>query len=191
MPFDVIRMFHPSFHVLDLDEAERWYEQVFGLSSTRLSTGPVDPDNRTDYSTFTLIRDVLMDSIDPTRFVKDGVQQYPTIDEPHLKGFGWCVDGLLDLYREVRSKGIRLVGNLGEEGTDDEPPTAHGSSMPMFFTVPEQTGLRYQIHRTVSDAVRCPHGGGLVPRPDAPRRPTDDRVHLAPHDPDGSARTRS
>ena len=143
--FEVIRMFHPSFHVLDLDEAEGWYEKVFGLSSTRLSTGPVDPDNRTDYSTFTLIRDVLIDSIDPTRFVKDGVQQYPTVDEPHLKGFGWCVEGLLDLYREVRSKGIRLVGNLGEEGTDDEPPTAHGSSMPMFFTVPAETGLRYQF----------------------------------------------
>jgi catechol 2,3-dioxygenase-like lactoylglutathione lyase family enzyme len=143
--FEVIRMFHPSFHILDLDEAERWYERVFGLSSTRLSTGPVDPDNRTDYSTFTLIRDVLMDSIDPTRFVKNGVQQYPTIDEPHLKGFGWCVEDLIGLYRDLRSKGIRLVGNLGEEGTDDEPPTAHGSSMPMFFTVPAQTGLRYQF----------------------------------------------
>ncbi len=142
---ELIRMFHPSFHVLDLDEAEQWFERVFGLRSTRLSTGPVDPDNRTDYSTFTLIREVLVDSIDPTRFVKDGVQQYPTIDEPHLKGFGWCVEGLLDLYRDLRSHGVRLVGNLGEEGTDDEPPSAHGSSMPMFFTVPAETGLRFQF----------------------------------------------
>jgi hypothetical protein len=143
--FEVIRMFHPSFHVLDLDDAERWFEAVFGLSSTPLSTGPVDPDNRTDYSRFTLIRDVLMDYIDPTLFIKDGVQQYPSIDEPHLKGFGWYVDGLLDLYRDVRGSRIRLVGNLGEEGTDDEPPTAHGSTMPMFFTVPDETGLRYQF----------------------------------------------
>ena len=141
--FEVIRVFHPSFHVLDLDDAEQWFQRVFGLESTPLSTGPVDPNNRTDYSRFTMIRDLLMDSIDPTRFVKDGVQQYPSIDEPHLKGFGWCVDGLLDLYRELRSKGVRFVGNLGEEGTDDQPPTAHGSSMPMFFTVPEQTGLPY------------------------------------------------
>src|SRR4029079_1633982 len=90
--FEVIRLFHPSFHVLDLDDAERWYDRVFGLSSTRLSTGPVDPDNRTDYSTFTLIRDVLLDSIDPTRFVKDGLQQYPTVDETQLKALGGGVE---------------------------------------------------------------------------------------------------
>ena len=114
--FEVVRMFHPSFHVLDLDDAERWYENVFGLDSTRLSTGPVDPDNRTDYSTFTLIRDVLVDSIDPKLFVKDGVQQYPTIDATS--------QGVRVVHRRVArpvsrgaAKGIRFVGNLGEEGT--------------------------------------------------------------------------
>ena len=30
---ELIRMFHPSFHVLDLDEAEQWFERVFGLAA--------------------------------------------------------------------------------------------------------------------------------------------------------------
>src|SRR5665213_2662982 len=93
-PFRVMYMFHPSFHVLALTEAEHWYLRVFGQSSTRLGTGPQEPNNRWDYSTFTMIRDLLMYSIDPKLFIKEGKQQYPTVDEPHLKGFGWYVDGM-------------------------------------------------------------------------------------------------
>jgi catechol 2,3-dioxygenase-like lactoylglutathione lyase family enzyme len=145
-PFKLTYMFHPSIHVFDLDDTEAWYQRVFGRSSTRMAYGPPpDPDNRMDYSTFTMIRDVLMDSIDPKRFVKNGKQQYPDIDEPHLKGFGWYVDGLSELWRSLRRNDIELVGLLGVQGTDDEPPTALQSSTAMFFATPDSVGLRYQF----------------------------------------------
>ena len=145
-PFKLTYMFHPSVHVLDLDETEAWYQRVFGCSSMRMAYGPPpDPDNRMDYSTFTMIRDVLMDSIDPKRFVKQGKQQYADIDQPHLKGFGWYVEGLSELWRSLRRHDIEVVGLLGVEGTDDEPPMALQSSTAMFFATPDAVGLRYQF----------------------------------------------
>jgi catechol 2,3-dioxygenase-like lactoylglutathione lyase family enzyme len=166
--FRLIYMFHPSVHVLDLAETEQWYERVFGASSIRLSTAPQDPDNRNDYSTFTMIRDVLMDSIDPKLFIKEGRQQYATVDEPHLKGFGWYADGLSELYRAHRRADILVVGLLGVQGTDDEPPMALQSSTAMFFTVPQDIGLRYQYLAPMPMAFdpRMKEGWELGPRPD-------------------------
>ena len=36
--FRVPMMFHPSLDVFDLDEAERWYERVFGSKSIPLAS---------------------------------------------------------------------------------------------------------------------------------------------------------
>ena len=82
-------------------------------------------------------------------------------------GFGWYVDNTSALYRALRQSGIEVKGLLGERGGDDEPPTSvlHGvrhrvvgrssqqgdenesapTSTPMFFTVPDDIGLRYQF----------------------------------------------
>jgi hypothetical protein len=136
-------MFHPSVHVLSLDDTDDFYLRVFGRPSTRLSTAPQDPDNRNDYTTFTTIRDVLLDSIDPTRTIRDGKQQYPSITEPHLKGFGWYVEGVTALWRRLRADGRELVGVGGAKGTADEPPMV--GPYPMFFTDPDDVGLRYQF----------------------------------------------
>ena len=147
--FRVARMYHPSHHVPDLGAAAAWFERVFGRPSTPLSamsSGTPSPDAYpTDYSTFTPIRDVLFDTIDPKRYVLRGVQRYESVDEPHLRGFGWYVDGVADLYRALQHHGIRVVGQLDERAEGDAPPTAAGSPMPLFFTVPEDTGLRYEF----------------------------------------------
>jgi catechol 2,3-dioxygenase-like lactoylglutathione lyase family enzyme len=142
-------MFHPSHRVPDLGEAERWFERVFGSPSARLDTfgagGAQDPENRTDYSTFTVIRDVVFDTIDPELYVKNGVRQYPTVEKPRLNGFGWYVDGLTHAYRALRSRGFQIVDQLGRIVDGDEPPTVVGGGLPMFWTTPDSAGLRYQF----------------------------------------------
>jgi catechol 2,3-dioxygenase-like lactoylglutathione lyase family enzyme len=151
--FRVAMMYHPSHHVFDLDEAERWFERVFGRPSTSLASmrrgTSTRPGYPSDYSTFTPIADVLFDTIDPTRYVLLGVQRYPSIEEPHLKGFGWYVDGMAELYRALRAKGIRVVSQLDELAEGDDPPVAAGSPMPLYFSLPEDVGLRYEFLPTI------------------------------------------
>ena len=143
--FKLLAMFHPTVYVLDLDETEEWYRKVFGVPSTRLSTAPQDPDNRMDYSTFTMIRDVLIDSLDPKRFIRDGKQQYEDVDEPHLKTTGWYVEGVPALYHALRRAGISVRGRFGDDLTSDDAPAELQSDPAMFFTVADEIGLRYQF----------------------------------------------
>lgn len=142
-------MYHPSHHVPSLPEAEVWFERVFGRPSTRLATMMKDAPPREgyprDYSTFTPIQDVLFDTIDPKAYVLLGVQRYKTVEQPHLKATGWYFEGIADVYRELKRHGIRAVSQLDEVAVGDEPPTAAGSAMPLFFTLPEDAGLRYEI----------------------------------------------
>jgi len=155
--FRATMMYHPSHHVLDLDEAERWFEQAFGRPSTSLASMRADAPPRegypSDYSTFTPIADVFFDTIDPTRYVLLGVQRYPSIVEPHLKGFGWYIEGLTDLYHELRRRGIRVVSQLDELADGDVPPTAAGSAMPLYFSLAEDVGLRYEFFPAIPFAV--------------------------------------
>ena len=147
--FRVVMMYHPSHHVTDLADAEAFFQEVFGRSSTPLSTLSRDTPPReghpTDYSTFTPIQDVLFDTIDPKRYVLLGKQRYPTVTEPHLKGFGWYVEGMPELYRALRHADITIIDQVDEIAVGDEMPTAAGSPMPLFFSVPENVGLRYEF----------------------------------------------
>ncbi|MEW2397259.1 hypothetical protein [Streptomyces sp. NPDC046862] len=147
--FRVTRLYHPSHHVTDLEESEAWFQRVFGRPSRPMAemtrNAPASEGYPTDYSTFTPISDVLFDMIDPKRYVLNGVQRYATVDKPHLKGFGWYVEGIADAYRALRRADIAMVGQLDEPAEGDDPPTAPGSPMPIFFTVPESAGLRYEF----------------------------------------------
>ncbi|MFF0817173.1 hypothetical protein ACFYVR_18735 [Rhodococcus sp. NPDC003318] len=147
--FSLTRLYHPSHHVTDLDVAQVWFERVFGRPSRPIAemtkTAPASEGYPTDYSTFTPISDVLFDTIDPKRYVLDGVQQYASVDRPHLKGFGWYVEGIVDVYRRLRDLGISMVGQRGEVAAGEDPPLAPGSPMPIFFTVPGSAGLRYEF----------------------------------------------
>ena len=147
--FRVTMMYHPSHHVPDLGDAERWFEQVFGRPSTSLASMSRNAAPRegypTDYSTFTPISDVLFDTIDPKRYVLLGVQRYPTVEQPHLKGFGWYFEGMPELFQALKGKGFQVISQVDERADGDDPPTAAGSKMPLFFSVPEDAGLRYEF----------------------------------------------
>lgn len=135
-------MFHPSHHVPDLDDAEEFFAAVFGRSSTRLSTlSPAGPD----HSTFTLIADVLFDSIDPRRYVVGGEQRYPSVETAVLRGMGWYVEGIGSLHRSLRDHGFTVLDQLDRVAEGDEPPTAAGSTMPLCFTTPQDTGMRHEL----------------------------------------------
>jgi hypothetical protein len=146
--FRVTKMYHPSHHAPDLGEVEDWFERVFGRKSRNLSEqwGDNPPSNYpTNYSTFTAIADVLFDTIDPKLYVLGGVQQYATVDEPHLKTIGWFAEGPAEAYRSLRRHGIGVVDQFGKRAEGDDPPTSAGSVMPLFFTVPEDAGLRHEF----------------------------------------------
>ena len=129
--FRVTMMYHPSHHVLDLDEAESWFEQVFGRPSTSLAS------LRRGCSSTAGISERLLDvhadqrrlvrHHRPKRYVLLGVQRYPTIEQPHLKGFGWYFEGMTELYHALRRHGIRVMSQLDELAEGDDPPTAAGS----------------------------------------------------------------
>ncbi len=175
--FKVIAMFHPSHRVTSLVEVEDFFERVFGRNSARLNVliglEVQDLANRMDYSTFTTIRDINFDSIDPTRLVKAGKQLYPSVSSSHLNGLGWYIDGLPEVFRSIKKAGFTLIGQDDRVAEGDDPPTVIGASLPMFWTIPEDAGLRYQFVPPV------PMPGDFRLRPEWELKPT------SPHDPLG------
>lgn len=188
-------LYHPSHHVPDLDEAEDWFEQVFGRPSHRLSTlSKGDPPEgwSNDYATFTPIADLLFDSIDPRRYLVAGQYLYEPVDTPVLRGLGWYVDGVADLYRSLRAHDLTVLDQMGEVVDGDEPPMAAGARMPLFFTAPDDAGLRHEFlpqipfpldHRLVDGwsleppspddplgIVRCAHHTIRTDQPERARR---------------------
>lgn len=147
--FRLTMMHHPSHHVLDLDDAAEWFERVFGRSSTPiaevLSHLTVRPDWPLDYSMYTPISDVFFDTIDPKRFVIEGLQRYPDIAKPHLKDFGFSVDDMTQAYRALRRRGIRVTNTLGQVAEGNDPPKGPNDPAP-FSTLRDQTGLRYKFY---------------------------------------------
>jgi catechol 2,3-dioxygenase-like lactoylglutathione lyase family enzyme len=146
--FRVARLFHPTAQTPDLVAAERFFSRAFGRNSTSLSAMlPSTAAYPTEYSTFTVIRDVLFDTIDPSMHFTNGKQRYPSVDAPSLKGLGWYVDGMEELYHALRRHGIRsmdLADNIADGG---EPPQSPGGGVVTFFAVAADAGLQYQFFR--------------------------------------------
>ncbi|ALJ21964.1 VOC family protein [Microbacterium sp. No. 7] len=163
-PYAVRMMFHPTLHVPSLDEAEEFYERVFGRPSTNISTimaGAASPNHATDYSTFTAVADVLLDTLDPRRYVTDGEQRYPDVAQGHLKTTGWYVDGVGELYAELRRRGIRVVTSKDVELTAPEWP---GGLAP-FHSLRDDAGIRYHFFETFPFPAdpRCTPGWTIPP----------------------------
>lgn len=148
--FRVTMLHNPNHYVLDLDEAQRWIERVFGCSSITiaevLSKVPsVRPDWPMDYSIYTSIRDVFFASWDPSRFVIDGKHRFGTVAEPHLADFTCSIEGHAEGYRALKRHGIRATNSLGELGEGDDPPPGPNDPAP-YSTLIEETGLRYHFY---------------------------------------------
>ena len=146
--FRITRMYHPSFHAPDLGEVEAWFERVFGCQSTNIYEtfkGRPTGSYPTNYSTFTPMADVLMDTIQPSLYVLDGVQQYASVDKPHLKTIGWFAENSEGVYRSLRTAGIAMVDQYGKDAEGEDAPRSAGGAMPLYFTVPESAGLRHEV----------------------------------------------
>lgn len=146
--FRVMRVFHPTIQVPDLKQAEQWFQRVFGRSSASLATIlPSTPQYPTEYSTFTAVRDVLLDSIDPKLHFINGHQRYPAVQSPRLKGLGWYVDGMEGLYHALRRHGIRSLDLADKVSEGDQPPISPGGGVVTYFVAPDDAGLQYQFFR--------------------------------------------
>ncbi|MGW2824330.1 VOC family protein [Streptomyces sp. NPDC001443] len=145
--FRVRMLYHPRIHVPSLEEAEDFFARVFGRPSTNFSVvmpNPPVPGHSVGYSTFTSISDVLIDSLAPRLYLTGGVQRYPDVDNPRLTSTGWYVDGVKELYKELRSRGYRLVDSHDNPLSEEE---WRGGPSP-FHTVGEDSGLRYAFFET-------------------------------------------
>lgn len=143
-PYRVRMLYHPVVHVPSLDEVEDFYARVFGRPSTNFSVvmpNPPAPGHSVGYSTFTAISDVLIDNLEPKRYITGGTQRYPDVDSPHLQTTGWYVEGVKDLYKELRAHGFRLVNARDEILEADE--WAGGPSP--FYGLEADTGLPYRF----------------------------------------------
>lgn len=146
--FRVVRLFHPTLQTPNLSTTEQWLARAFGRDSTSLSTIlPSKPEYPTEYSSFTVIRDVLLDNINPALHFTNGKQRYPSVDAPSLKGLGWYVDGMSDFYRALRAHGIRCMDLADVIAEGDEAPQSPGGGVMTFFAVPEDAGMQYQFFR--------------------------------------------
>jgi hypothetical protein len=146
----VDRMYHPSHRAPDLVAAQAFFATVFGRESVTTRATPPPAGYPTDYCIFTLIADVWFDTIDPRRYVFEGVQWYPTVETPHLNGFGWGVQGIDEIFAELQRRGIRCTDQFDRLSDGAAMPTAYFSSSPLFWTLAADTGLRYEIYPTAS-----------------------------------------
>ncbi|WP_100809718.1 MULTISPECIES: VOC family protein [unclassified Microbacterium] len=147
------RIYHPSHRVTDLGEVERFFRTVFGRHSlprhSLIMAGLVQqpPEFPADYCTFTPIADLFFDSLDPARYVWGGVQRYPSIESPHLDGYGWGVgEGIQEIWDRCRAGGIRLTDQWNQVVDSPVIPSASFKSAPLFWTLQEDTGLRYEFY---------------------------------------------
>jgi catechol 2,3-dioxygenase-like lactoylglutathione lyase family enzyme len=146
--YRAVRVFHPTIQVPDLAAAERWFAEVFGCPSVPLSSlVPSRPEYPTEYSIFTLIREVFIDSIDPKLHFVNGYQRFPEVKEPVLKSIGWYVEGIEALYHGLRGQGIRSIDLSDNIAEGEQPPQSPGGGVITYFTAPADAGLQYQFMR--------------------------------------------
>jgi hypothetical protein len=148
--YRVVRMFHPTQYTPSLDESERFFQRFFGRPSAAAETVlrkivPPDSGYPVDYCAFTTIRDVFFDSLSPEKFTPGGVQVYPSVAKPVLKTFGWYTEGLGDLFGKLNSSGFTITDTAGVVMKEFQSKFPVPGGKPMFFTAPEQTGLKYQF----------------------------------------------
>ncbi|MCD4536480.1 hypothetical protein LRP67_20495 [Nocardioides sp. cx-169] len=150
-PPPVRLMFHPTIHVTSLEESEEFFDRVFSRPSTLLEVMPAGSEPRSSdqpkgYSKFTPIAEVLIDCVDPTLHVTDGVQHFESVEKATLFNLGWYCDDIFSTYRVLKAHGIPMTSQFGTPAEGDEPPTTdQGGNLRQFYLPPDQMGLRYQF----------------------------------------------
>ena len=165
MGYTVRRLYHADILVPDLEDVDRFFANVFGRQSFTLprwanvDESTLDPTYPVDYCRFTPIAEVLIESIDPTRHLVNGIQPHPAASEPHLASLAWFMDGTEDLWREFRSRSMTTRDLSRREPQDDGPPDP--GRLP-----PEQGDLADRApagpHRRSRGDHRRPAGPGRV-----------------------------
>ncbi|EXJ86932.1 hypothetical protein A1O3_03886 [Capronia epimyces CBS 606.96] len=153
MAYKVRYMWHPTHLVSDLEACSKFFREVFNVTSVPVEANlpPREecPTYPRDYSILTMIREVMFDCIDPLKYVVEGRQTFESVDAPghgHLSGFGLAVDGADELYKACVANGIRSTDQANRLGSPNRPPVTGFKPATLFFTLPETTGLRYQIY---------------------------------------------
>ncbi|RVX68680.1 hypothetical protein B0A52_07107 [Exophiala mesophila] len=151
MAYKVRYMWHPTHMVTDLPACERFFQDVFNLESIPVEANlpPKEecPTYPRDYSILTLIRDVMFDSVDPTKYVVEGRQNLDDVDAPgHPLCFGLAVEGADELYKTFVENGIRSTDQANRVARRNKAPITGFKNATLFFTLPESAGLRYQFY---------------------------------------------
>jgi hypothetical protein len=165
VPYTVKHLYHSTHFVPSLPGATKFFETVFERTTVPLRDylghGDREPDPRyaSDYAVFTEIADVLVECIDPTRHLIDGVAPHAPVEQPHPETLAWFIEGPDELWAELRRRGIRGVDMKGREPEGEGPPLEPVGSTPMIFTMAADTGLSYEL---------CPYLPHRDPRGDPP-----------------------
>jgi catechol 2,3-dioxygenase-like lactoylglutathione lyase family enzyme len=154
------RIYHPSHRTPDLESVESFFRDVFGRYSLPrtglIMAGLVSqpPEFPADYCTFTPIADLFFDSLVPQKYVWEGKQPYASVAEPYLDGYGWGVDdGLQEIWDACGARGIRRTDQWNNVVDGPDMPTASFKSSPLWWTLQDDTGLRYEFYPTSSITV--------------------------------------
>jgi hypothetical protein len=156
-------MWHPTHLVADLDACEKFFQDVFNLESIPVEANlpPKEecPGYPRDYSILTMIREVMFDCVDPTKYVVEGRQSLEDVDDPgHLFCLGLAVDGADEIYKVCLENGIRCTDQAGRLGMRRKPPITGFKNTTLFYTLPESAGLRYQIYPQDATGPPDPRG---------------------------------
>ena len=166
MPYTLKHLYHSTHWVPDLEEATDFFRRVFGRESVvlgeYLGSGrrDVPAGFRNDYATFTPIAEVQLECVDPALMIVDGTQVHASVDEPSLGALAWFVDGIEDLWSELRRRNFHGMDQANRMPQGESPPL-DVSSTPIIFTLPEETGLSYEL--CVYMPRRDPRGDPPVP----------------------------
>ncbi|KIX06723.1 uncharacterized protein Z518_04699 [Rhinocladiella mackenziei CBS 650.93] len=151
MAYRIVKLYHPSHRVPSLEEADEFFNKVFGIPSVWRSALYTEPDPRyptypTDYCIFTSIADVFFDCIDPRKYIIDGEQRYATVEKPQLNGLGWGVEGIDEIYAKVQTLGIRCTDQANRPSDPQVCPVASFKKSKLFYTEAPTSGLRYEFY---------------------------------------------
>jgi len=150
MAYQIKYMWHPTHKTHDLAACEAFFKNVFGRDGIpverNLPSKELAPNYPRDYGVLFRIQEVLFECIDPKKYVVEGRQTFEDVESPHLFCFGWAAEGVEEIYKVCIENGIRSTDQANRLAPSTAPPVTGFSKAPLFFTLPESTGLRYQIY---------------------------------------------